>query len=119
MSRPLKRIRLPRIAQSWSKKLNLPRLVNDKSWVSEARFKVIDNVRQTWTALGQSEMADDPEAIVSAAFSFFAKDGDLERWVLDECEQDMTEADSWENATIAYCWVVLQRYNKELGGEDD
>ncbi len=119
MSGALQRIRLPREAQAWAKKLNLVSFVNDKKWNSEPRFKILTQVRETWTIAGLVEVGDDPDAIVSAAFVYFAADQEFIDYVLKDCSQEMTADGEWEAATAAYTWVVLQRYNRELGGEDD
>ncbi len=119
MSGALQRIRLPHEAQAWSKKLDLASWVNDKKWNKEPRFKILSQVRETWTIAGLLELGDDPESIVEAAYTFFERDQVFISYVLNDCEQEMTADGDWKAAIVAYTWVVLQRYNRELGGEDD
>ena len=118
MTGALKRIRLPQPAQAWSKKLDLVGWVNSKSWDPEPRFKIITKIREIWTIAGLADLGDDPTSIVRVAYLVLSKDQEFARYVLEDCGQDMTAEEDWEAANTAYAWVVLQRYNKELGGED-
>lgn len=118
MSGALQRIRLPPEAQAWAKKLNLAAWVKSSKWNKEPRFTVITKVREAWSAAGRVDLGDDPESIVKSAYMYFETDEEFTCYVLDVCEQDMTGVGEWEAAFTAYAWVVLQRYNKELGGED-
>lgn len=115
---PLKRIQLELDEKSWAKKLNLQKWVGRKDWNTEWRFKVVDRVREIWTISG-TDLADDPHSIVEAAFTYFKKDKEFVSYILDELGMDMTADGAWDPVLKTYAWVVLQRYNKELGGEAD
>jgi hypothetical protein len=77
---------------------------------------MIDRVREIWTIAGHQEFGDDPEAIVRGVHQYLLEDGEFTQYVLEDCGQDMTPEGAWLGAVNAYAWVVLQRYNKELGG---
>lgn len=119
MTGAVRRVQLPLEARSWAAKLSLRAWVERREWVKEWRFKVIDKVRETWTVSGNAAMSDDPEAIVSAAFGYLGNDREFADYVLDECQMDMTGEGAWVPLLKAYAWVVLQRYNRELGGDVD
>jgi hypothetical protein len=119
VSGALKRVVLPRESQAWAKKLDLVRWVRAREWNAEPRLKIITKVREIWTIAGRVDLGDDPESIVRAAYGYFETDEDFATYVLVDCNQDMTAEGDWEAANTAYAWVVLQRYNRDLGGEED
>lgn len=118
MNEPIKRIQLPPEARGWEKRLGIRRWMDDPAWDPEPRIQAIDGIRDTWLALGQPELADDPETIVAMLFDFLRKDADFHRFVVEEADLALTESAEWEGVTRAYSWAVLQRYNRELGGPD-
>ena len=69
--------------------------------------------------MGLVDLADDPGSIIRGAYVYFVEDKEFVDYVLNERDQDMTADGLWEAVTTAYAWVVLRRYNRELGGEVD
>lgn len=118
MSEPLRRIRLPPSALSWEKRLQIRRWMNEPAWDPELKYFAIDQVRAIWLSQDQQDLADDPDVIATLIFPFLAKDAEFHRFVVYDCDQDLSD-DEWESATRAYAWMVLQRYNRELGGQDE
>ncbi len=117
MSGVLQRIRPPREAQTWARKLNLQSWLDRKDWNPEPKFKACTRVRELWTISGHVELGDDPEYIVRGLCVYLGEDKAFLSYVLDELQLDMTADGEWEAAIYAYAWFVLQRYNRDLGGE--
>ena len=117
MSGALKRIQLTGEDQAWARKLGLVEWVKSKDWDPEPRFKIITRARENWTTVSLPDLADDPDSIVAAVYPYLERDQEFISYVLDVRKQDMTGDGEWEAAFKAYAMVVLQRYNRELGGE--
>jgi len=100
-------------------RLDLKAWVNRRRWETGPRYKVIDNVRECWASMDRPELGDDPETIVGSTFGLFLHDQEFVKYVLEECSQDVTTDEEWEEIARAYAWVILQRYNRELGGDHD
>lgn len=119
MSSALRRVRLPPAAQGWDARLSLKRWVGSIAWDPAPRYGVIDRMRESLLGLNLPDLADDPETIVTATFQALLMDEQFKHYVIVDCTQDLTQAEEWEGAARAYAWVVLQRYNRDLGGQDD
>lgn len=119
MTEPLRRIRLPPEAQGWEKRLEIRRWVDGSAWDPEPRYAVIEGIRGIWLELGHDDLADAPEVIAAAMLSYMREDAEYRRFVIYDATQTLTEDADWEGAISAYAWVVLQKYNRELGGQDD
>lgn len=119
MSDPLRRVQLPPEAMAWEKRLEIRRWLDGGTWDPEPRYAVIEAVRGIWLGLGHPDLADDPEVIAAMSFDYLHKDAEFHRFVVEDADQALTEPADWEGATSAYSWAVLQRYNRELGGQDE
>jgi hypothetical protein len=119
MSGVLKRVRLPPDVKAWEVRLQLKRWVGSLAFDPEPRYKVIKRARQSYMDMDLVDLADDPEAIVNVISYVLLNDEQFHKYVIVDCKQDLTASDDWPNLGRAYAWVLLQRYNRELGGQDD
>lgn len=119
MSEPLKRVRLPPEALAWEARLQLRRWIDGRGWDTAPRYAMIESARDTWLGLGHPDLADDPQMIATAIFAYVLKDEQFQHHVIHTAKQTLTDPADWDGAARAYAWVVLQRYNKELGGQDE
>lgn len=119
MGRALKRVILPAEAMGWEAKLKLKSWVNNKNWDPKPRYVLVDTARASWDAMGRPEFADDPDLLVGSMYEYLLKDEEFKKRVVVDLKQHITETGVWNEVAKAYAWVILQRYNRELGGEDD
>jgi hypothetical protein len=119
MTKPLRRIRLPPEAQAWEKRLQIRRWIDGTGWDAELRYALIEGVRGIWLEQGHEDLADAPEVIAVGMLPYMLKDAEFQRFVIYDAKQTLTDEADWEGATSAYAWIVLQKYNRELGGQDD
>lgn len=115
MTAPLKVIRLPAKCQGWEAKLGLAGFVNSKSWNMQPRRDLVEKVREAWLTLGLTDFADDPGAIVSALHAFLLSDEEMLDYVLNKRKLTITSDADWQSVTETYAYVILQRYNREMG----
>lgn len=116
MSEPLKRVQLPPESLGWEARLKLRRWIDGKTWNSASRYAVIKKARDIWLGFGHSELADDPHTIVTVIFAYLNQDEEFQHHVIETAKQTLTDPADWQAAATAYAWVVLQKYNKDLGG---
>jgi len=114
----LRRVQLPPEALAWDTRVQLRRWVDAKDWDAAPRYAMIEKARETWLLLGLPDLADDPQMIVTAIFAYLQKDQQFQHYVLYTAKQTLTDPADWEAVAMAYAWVVLQKYNKDLGGQD-
>lgn len=118
MPRVLQRVHLPAQVQGWDAKLKLRKWVNHKSWDTGPRYAVINQARNSWDAMGYPDFADDPQILVGSVYEYLVKDQGLVARVVEGLTQFVTDEEEWNQIAKAYAWVILQRYNRELGGEE-
>lgn len=119
MSDPIQRVVPPAEARAWEKRLQVRRWMNARGWDPAPRYGVIDRARESLLALGQPELADDPATIVTGIFQYLLRDEKWLEYVEDTAKQTLTDPTDCEGAARAYAWFLLQRYNRDLGGQDD
>lgn len=121
MAGVVRQVRVPKELRPWITRLDLLGWVGRRDWDKEPRFTVIERARQSWVTMGHLDFADDPDSIVKVAYLYFEEDLEFIDYVTDECDQDITDRADWVDVIKTYTWVVLQRYNREIGagGDDD
>jgi hypothetical protein len=119
MGRTLKRVILPGEAMGWEAKLKLRSWVNNKDWDAGPRYVLVDTARASWDAMGRPEFADDPDLLVGSIYEYLLKDEEFKKRVVVDLKQHITEAEVWNEVAKAYAWVILQRYNRDLGEGDE
>lgn len=119
MDRVLRRVKLPGEALAWNKKLKLSKWIEKDDWDPEPRYLLVTTARASWDAMGRPEFADDPETLVSSMYQYLLKDEEFKVRVVVDLNQQITGTQEWDELARAYAWVILQRYNRELGGDDD
>jgi hypothetical protein len=119
LSSVLKRVRLPPDIKAWEVRLQLKRWVTSLAFDPGPRYKVIEQARQSYLDMSLGDLADDPEAIVNVISYVLLNDEQFQYYVIVDMQQDLTASDDWASLGRAYAWVLLQRYNRELGGQDE
>lgn len=117
-SKPLQRVVLPpEVKAGWEKKLGLKKWVDRKEWAEGPRYLMVEAARASWESVDRKDFADDPETLVGSMYPYLVNDQEFTSFVGET--QVVTEASVWNEIAKAYAWVILQRYNRELGGDND
>lgn len=80
---------------------------------------MVDHVRGCWDSVGQPDMADHPLTIVGSLYEYLVHDQEFIDVVVQKREHLVTSRADWNEIAKAYAWLILQKYNRELGEEGD
>lgn len=119
MSGPVRRIILRGAALTWATRLDLQAWVERQAWDAKPRYLVINRARESYTAMGQLGLADDPHTLIETCYLYFQHDEEFNQYVVGEMKQDITDDETWDTVYRTYAQVILQKYNREIGGQDD